>query len=87
MQEYKARMLASPKSKKVIEAIFDAALDNDHKHQSAAWKIVADRILPVAVFEQEVVKGAGKNRIEINITGLTGTTSTPVDFEEGAFTE
>ena len=30
INEYKARMLASPKSKKVIEAIFDAALDDDH---------------------------------------------------------
>ena len=37
INEYKARMLASPKSKKVIEAIFDAALDDEHKNQSAAW--------------------------------------------------
>ena len=35
INEYKARMLASPKSKLVLDTIFDAALDNDHKNQSA----------------------------------------------------
>lgn len=71
MNDYKARMLASPKSAKVLESVFDAALDNEHKHQAAAWKLLVDRMLPVAAFEQEVVKGGGKNSININITGLT----------------
>ena len=74
INEYKARMLASPKSAKVLEAIFDAALDNEHKNQAAAWKLVVDRIAPVAAFEKDVVKGAGKNAIQINITGVGGTT-------------
>ena len=39
INEYKARMLASPKSKKVLDKIFDAALDDEHKHQAAAWKL------------------------------------------------
>ena len=34
MNEYKARMLASPKSRKVLDAIFSAALDDDHKNQA-----------------------------------------------------
>ena len=67
---YKARMLASPKSRKVLETIFDAALDNDHKNQAAAWKLVMDRILPVGAFEKEVIQGAGRNAIQINITGV-----------------
>ena len=70
INEYKARMLASPKSVKVLEKIFDAALNDDHKNQSAAWKLVIDRIAPVASFEKDVVKGAGKNAIQINITGV-----------------
>ena len=45
INEYKARMLASPKSAKVLETIFDAALDNEHKNQAAAWKLLMDRIL------------------------------------------
>ena len=32
INEYKARMLASPKSAKVLETIFEAALDHDHKN-------------------------------------------------------
>ena len=70
MDEYKARMLNSPKSARVLEAIFDAALDPDHKAQSAAWKLIVDRIVPVSSFEQ-VKQGGGAPAISINITGLT----------------
>ena len=70
INEYKARMLASPKSAKVLESIFNAALDDDHKHQSSAWKLVMDRILPVGAFEKEVMKDGGRNAIQINITGV-----------------
>lgn len=70
MNEYKARMLASPKSAKVLEAIFRAALDDDHKNQAAAWKLVMDRIAPTALFEKDVVKDGGRSAIQINITGV-----------------
>ena len=62
INEYKARMLASPKSRKVLDTIFDAALDHDHKNQAAAWKLVMDRILPVAAFEKDIVKDGGRKR-------------------------
>lgn len=75
INEYKARMLASPKSKKVLDKIFDAALDDEHKHQAAAWKLVMDRVLPTAAFEKDIVKGSGKNAIQINITGVSGDTT------------
>ena len=84
INEYKARMLASPKSRKVLETIFDAALDNDHKNQAAAWKLVMDRILPVGAFEKDVVKDNGRNAIQINITGVgTAEVTTPEDIIEG----
>ena len=73
INEYKARMLASPKSVKVLETIFDAALDNEHKNQAAAWKLVMDRVLPVGAFEKEVMKDGGRNAIQINITGVGST--------------
>jgi hypothetical protein len=73
INEYKARMLASPKSRKVLETIFDAALNDEHKNQAAAWKLVMDRVLPVAAFEKDVVKSGGKNSISINITGVGAT--------------
>ena len=74
INDYKARMLASPKSRKVLDSLFDAALDNDHKNQAAAWKLVMDRVLPTAAFEKDVVKSGGKNSISINITGVGATT-------------
>ena len=84
INEYKARMLASPKSRKVLETIFDAALDNDHKNQAAAWKLVMDRILPVGAFEKDVVKDNGRNAIQINISGVgTAEVTTPDDIIEG----
>ena len=89
INEYKARMLASPKSAKVLEAIFDAALDHDHKNQASAWKLVMDRVAPVAAFEKEIIKGGGKSAIQINITGVgqTDISSHPDqdDAQEGEY--
>ena len=76
INEYKARMLASPKSRKVLDSIFNAAMDDDHKNQAAAWKLVMDRILPVAAFEKDIVQNGGKSAIQINITGV-GAVSEP----------
>ena len=45
INEYKQRMLASPKSIKVLDSIFNAALNDDHKNQAAAWKLLMDRML------------------------------------------
>ena len=70
INEYKARMLASPKSRRVMDTIFAAAMDDDHKNQAAAWKLVMDRILPVAAFEKDIVQNGGKSAIQINITGV-----------------
>jgi hypothetical protein len=75
INEYKARMLASPKSKKVMDVIFDAALNDDHKNQAAAWKLIADRIIPVSVFEQDIKRSGGKSAITINISGLSDSVS------------
>lgn len=75
LNEFKARMLASPKSAKVLEKIFEAALDDEHKGQQAAWKLIMDRVAPTAAFEKDVVKGSGRNAIQINITGVGGETT------------
>ena len=91
INEYKARMLASPKSAKVLDAIFDAALDNEHKNQASAWKLVMDRVAPVAAFEKEIFKGGGKSSIQINITGVgptdvSGSQDPEEDAQEGEYT-
>ena len=69
INEYKLRMLNSPKSAKVLEAIYDAALNDEHKNQAAAWKLIVDRIVPVSAFEA-AKQGSGTPQISINITGL-----------------
>ena len=75
IDEYKARMLNSPKSARVLETILNAALDDNHKNQSAAWKLVVDRIIPVSAFEQ-TKQGSGAPTVSINIMGLGQATTT-----------
>lgn len=69
INEYKLRMLNSPKSAKVLEAIYDAALNDEHKNQAAAWKLIVDRIVPVSSFEA-AKQGGGTPTISINISSL-----------------
>lgn len=83
INEYKARMLASPKSRKVLDAIFDAALDNEHKNQAAAWKLIIDRVAPLSAFEQEITKSGGRPSISINISGIGGDVSVSGDNDDG----
>jgi hypothetical protein len=94
MNEFKARVLASPKSEKVLESIFNAALDDEHKGQQAAWKLIVDRILPVGAFEKEVIKDAGRSAIQINISGVgtaevtdTQGNSGEEDYIDGEYSE
>jgi len=72
INEYKARMLASPKSQKVLDTIMDAALNDDHKNQAAAWKLLMDRMLPVSYFEKDK-DNSGRSAISITIKGVGDT--------------
>lgn len=74
INEYRARMLASPKSAKVLEKIYEAALDDAHKNQSAAWKLIMDRMLPLSYFEKSNAN-AGRSSVNITITGVNGETT------------
>ena len=74
INEYKARMLASPKSQKVLDSIMDAALNDEHKNQAAAWKLLMDRMLPVSYFEKDK-NTTGKSAVNITITGVGGETT------------
>lgn len=70
INEYKLRMLNSPKSAKVLEAIYDAALNDEHKNQAAAWKLIVDRIVPVSVFEAQKAGNSSMPTISINISSV-----------------
>jgi hypothetical protein len=80
LNEYKARMLASPKSAKVLEKVFEIALNDDHVGQMAAMKLVLDRIVPASTFDTaKGNNGSGAPIISINISGLA---SSVVQTEE-----
>lgn len=85
MKEYRMSMLNSPKSPQVLKRILDAALDDDHKHQAVAWKLVVDRIAPLSVFQEG--KNGSNNKIEINITGMSNPTVSTEAALDGEWTE
>lgn len=71
IEEFKQRLLNSPRSQKVFDSIMNAALDDNHKNQAAAWKLLADRLLPLSYFEKDKL-GGGKPSVNITISGIGG---------------
>ena len=68
--ELKQTLLEHPDVPKVLEKVVSAALDDNHKNQTAAQKILMDRILPISTFD----KGTDfKERINIIISTIPTT--------------
>ena len=80
IEEFKARLLASPKSKQVIDSILEAALNDEHKNQAAAWKLLVDRMLPMSYFEKDKA-GGGRPAVSITINGIGGNDSPIIEQE------
>lgn len=89
LNEFKARILNSPKSRKVIKSIFDAALDDEHKNQAVAWKLIMDRIAPTGLFDNSANKGPGGVKISIEVVGdgKVSVNEEPEEAVEGEFEE
>lgn len=87
VNEMKARLLASPKSRKVIDSIVNAALDDDHKNQSAAWKLLMDRMLPVSLFEKDKSGTGSRPSVNITISGVGGSTTISEDIDDADYEE
>jgi len=65
--ELKQTLLEHPDVPTVIETVVRTALDDTHKNQTAAQKILMDRILPISTFD----KGTDfKERINITISTI-----------------
>ena len=65
--ELKQTLLEHPDVPTVIETVVRTALDETHKNQTAAQKILMDRILPISKFD----KGTDfKERINITISTI-----------------
>ena len=61
------KLFAHPDNNKVIEAVYRAALDDDHKHQAAAMKILMDRMLPISFCDKD---SEVRQSINITISGI-----------------
>ena len=79
-------MLNSPKSRHVMDKLFEVALDDDHKHQGVCLKLIADRLVPMSHFEK--AKTGGISGITITMAAATGVTveATPLPID-GEFSE
>ena len=64
--ELQQTLLEHPDVPKVIETVIRTALDDNHKNQTAAQKILMDRMLPISTFEKAV-----DSREKINIVTNT----------------
>jgi len=49
----------------VLEKVVSAALDDNHKNQTAAQKILMDRILPISTFDEQF---DNREKITINVS-------------------
>ena len=67
LHELKAEMLTNKKVSTFIEKLFTVAMDDEHSGQTAAMKLIADRLLPSQGFSLDDKKSTG---VQINITGL-----------------
>ena len=81
IEEFKARLMNSPKSRKVLDAILDAALDDEHKNQAAAWKLLVDRMLPMSYFDKDKM-GNARPSVNITINGIGGETTIIDDISD-----
>ena len=52
-----------PDNRKVIEAVYRIALDDEHRNQAAAQKLLLDRMLPISVCDKNADL---KEKITIN---------------------
>lgn len=85
MIEMKQRFLARRDTPAVINSIFNAAMDDDHKNQAAAWKLIVERILPVSAFDKD--KMGGRPTVNITISGVTDTPVIGEVIEDGQYDE
>ena len=68
MRQFRQRILRSPKSPRVLDSIFDAALDKEDPHRAVAWKLLIDRFAPIRDFERDQL--SGRSSVNITITGV-----------------
>lgn len=76
--ELKQTLLEHPDVPTVIETVVRTALDETHKNQTAAQKILMDRILPISTFDKQ---SENRENIMINVS-VIGKESDTIEGEK-----
>ena len=76
--ELKQTLLEHPDVPAVIETVVRTALDETHKNQTAAQKILMDRILPISTFDKQ---SENRENIMINVS-VIGKESETIEGEK-----
>tara|TARA_B100001057_G_C22778030_1_gene922445 strand:- start:771 stop:1094 length:324 start_codon:yes stop_codon:yes gene_type:complete len=62
------KLYEHPDREKVIETIYRAALDDDHKNQAVAMKLIMDRALPISLCDKKL--SDIRPHVNITVTGI-----------------
>jgi len=68
VKKLEERLLAANRIELVIDFIVNAATNDDHKNQAAAWKLILDRMAPLSHYDKN--KGGDKPIIQINVSSV-----------------
>ena len=84
IRKFEERLLEANRIEGVIDKIAAAAMDDEHKHQAAAWKMIMDRAAPLSHYEKN--RGGEKPSIQINVSSIDSIKQEPPviegDYEE-----
>ena len=81
IQDWKARFFCNSRTTEVIQRILDAAMDDDHKNQAVAWKLIMPRILPESSFAEA---NSSKSTPQISINISTRPDEKEISIQSGA---
>lgn len=79
IRKFEERLLEANRIEGVIDKIAAAAMDDNHKHQAAAWKMIMDRAAPLSHYEKN--KGGEKPTIQINVSSIDSISQSPPVIE------
>lgn len=80
VKKLEERLLEANRIELVIDSIVKAALNDEHKNQAAAWKMLMDRMAPLSHYDK--ARGGEKPIVQINVTSMDSIqTIEPIDGE------
>ena len=77
IRQFEERLLAANRIDNVINSIVSAAMNDEHKNQAAAWKLIMDRMAPLSHYEKN--KLGDRPMITINVSSVAGEVSSVTD--------